>query len=192
MLWIKKEVDVGSKEEQEDVEDDPDEEDMDNANLENERERHWRMVFEDNDGGVDDANALLHAKMWDVYVNEKEKIFKCGYSVEVVGYDKKKFLCEVVDNNFVEDPTNHEEIGLQGFDFNFFDKDEEEVVREGSSEFLYLLMLIKLWSRNWNTQLKRINQKVDEENGKAFNKGNVNLLSRFRSYLWSWGVEAEG
>ena len=104
MLWIKKEVDVGSKEEQEDVEDDPDEEDMDNANLENERERHWRMVFEDNDGGVDDANALLHAKMWDVYVNEKEKIFKCGYSVEVVGYDKKKFLYEVVDNNFVEDP----------------------------------------------------------------------------------------
>ena len=23
---------------------------------------HWRMVFEDNDGGVDDEKALLHAK----------------------------------------------------------------------------------------------------------------------------------
>ena len=30
-----------------------------------------RMVFEDNDGGLDDKKALLHAKRWDVYVNEK-------------------------------------------------------------------------------------------------------------------------
>ena len=29
------------------------------------------MVFEDNDGGVDNAKELLHAKRWDVYVNEK-------------------------------------------------------------------------------------------------------------------------
>ena len=42
---------------------------MGGVNLDNERERHWRMVFEDNDGGVDYAKALLHAKMWDVYVN---------------------------------------------------------------------------------------------------------------------------
>ena len=43
------------------------------------------MVFEENNGGVDDAKALLHAKRWDIYVNEKEKIVKGGYSVEVVG-----------------------------------------------------------------------------------------------------------
>ena len=40
----------------------PDEEEMDNVNLDEERGRHWRMVFEDNGGGVDDAKALLHAK----------------------------------------------------------------------------------------------------------------------------------
>ena len=51
------------------MDDDTDEEDMDNVNLENDRERHWRMMFEDNDGGVDDTKALLHAKRWDVYVN---------------------------------------------------------------------------------------------------------------------------
>ena len=51
------------------MEDDTDEEDMDNVNLEKDRERHWRMMFEDNDGGVDDTKALLHAKRWDVYVN---------------------------------------------------------------------------------------------------------------------------
>ena len=50
-----------------DVEDDPDEEEMDNVNLDDEKERHWRMVFEDNDGGVDDEKALLHAKSWDAY-----------------------------------------------------------------------------------------------------------------------------
>ena len=53
------------------MEDDPDEEDMDNLNIDNKRESHWRIVFEDNDGGVDDKKAFLHAKRWDLYVNEK-------------------------------------------------------------------------------------------------------------------------
>ena len=29
-----------------------------------ERERHWRMVFEDNNGGVDGTKAFLHANKW--------------------------------------------------------------------------------------------------------------------------------
>ena len=64
-------------------------------------ERHWRMVFEDNDGGVDNAKALLHAKRWYLYLNEKEQLVKGGYSVEVFGHDKKKFLWEVVDDHVV-------------------------------------------------------------------------------------------
>ena len=48
------------------MEDDTDEEDTGNANLDNDMEPHWRTVFEDNDGGVDDAKELLHAKRWDV------------------------------------------------------------------------------------------------------------------------------
>ena len=47
----------------------------------------------------------------------------------VVGHDKKKFLWEVVENHVLEEPTDHEEIGLSGFDFNFFDQYEEGVVR---------------------------------------------------------------
>ena len=39
----------------------PDEEEMDDVNIDDEREHHWRMVFEDNEGGVDDKKALLHA-----------------------------------------------------------------------------------------------------------------------------------
>ena len=50
---------------------DPDEEEMDDVNSDNEMERHWRMVFEDNDRGVDDAKALLRAKRGGIYVNEK-------------------------------------------------------------------------------------------------------------------------
>ena len=34
-------------------------------------------------------------------------------------------------------------------------------------------MSIKIWPGNWKTQLKRMNQKVDEENGKALEKSNV-------------------
>ena len=71
MLRFKNEVGVDSKEDQAHVEDDPDEEEMGDVNLDDERECHWRMVFKENDGGVDDAKELIHAKRWDVYVNEK-------------------------------------------------------------------------------------------------------------------------
>ena len=61
-IRFKKEVSVDIKEEQADEEDNPDEEDMEDVNIDDERECHWRMVFEDNEGGVDDKKALLHAK----------------------------------------------------------------------------------------------------------------------------------
>ena len=54
------------------MEDDTDEEDMEYVNLDDKRERHWRMESKDNGGGVDDAKALLHAKIWDLCVNERE------------------------------------------------------------------------------------------------------------------------
>ena len=54
---------------------------------------------------------------------------KGKYSVEVVGHDKKNVLWEVVDDNVVEEPSDHKDIGLRGFDFNIFDEDEEGVVR---------------------------------------------------------------
>ena len=42
---------------------------MEDTKLENERESHWRMVLEDNDGDVDDNKALLNDNMWYVYAN---------------------------------------------------------------------------------------------------------------------------
>ena len=41
---------------------------------------------------MDDKKALLHAKRWDSYVNNKEQLVKGKYSVEVVGHDKNKML----------------------------------------------------------------------------------------------------
>ena len=70
LLKFKKEDGVDSKEDQEEVGNDPDEEEMDEVNIEDKRERHWRNVFEDNEGGVDYKKALLHAKRWGLYVNE--------------------------------------------------------------------------------------------------------------------------
>ena len=75
------------------------------------RERHWRNVFEENEWGVDEK-ALLHAKRWGLYLNEKGKLVKGKYLVEVVGNDKKKLLWEVVGDNVVEEPCDHEDIGL--------------------------------------------------------------------------------
>ena len=71
---------------------------------------------------------------------------------EVVGHDRKKVLWEVVDDHVVKEPTDNE-IGLQGFDFNYFDEEDNGVGREGYSEFPYLLMLIKIWPGNGKNQL---------------------------------------
>ena len=75
------------------------------------------MVFEDNGGGVGDKKVLLHAKRWDVYVNEKGNLIKGGYLVEVVGYDRKKVIWGVVEDHVVEEETVYDEIGLWGFVF---------------------------------------------------------------------------
>ena len=45
----------------------PGEEDIEDVVLDDERERHWRMVFEGKNGGVDGKKALLHTNMLDVY-----------------------------------------------------------------------------------------------------------------------------
>ena len=47
------------------MENDPDEEEMNDVNIYDNREHHWRDFFEDNEVCVDDKKALLHAKMWD-------------------------------------------------------------------------------------------------------------------------------
>ena len=45
--------------------------------------------------------------------------------MEVVGHDGKKVLWEVVGDNSGEEPTDHDDIELQGFDFNFFQRRRE-------------------------------------------------------------------
>ena len=42
-------------------------------------------------------------------------------------------LWEVVGDHVVEEPSDHEDIGLRGFDFNIIDEDKEGVARERCS-----------------------------------------------------------
>ena len=70
--WVKislnliKEDGVDNREDHVSVEPDTDDEEIKDVVLNDERERHWRMVFEDNKVGVDETKALLHARKWDV------------------------------------------------------------------------------------------------------------------------------
>ena len=41
---------------------DPDEEEIEDVVLGDERECHWHMIFEDNNGGVNRTKSILHAK----------------------------------------------------------------------------------------------------------------------------------
>ena len=60
--------------------------------------------------------------------------------------------------------------------FNFFDEYEQGIVREGLSEYPYLLMSMKLFPGGCKNQLERMNMKLDEDNGKA--AGMVNGRAR--------------
>ena len=44
---------------------------MEDKNLDNDMEHHWRMVFDDNSGGADNKKALIYPNRWDVYMNEE-------------------------------------------------------------------------------------------------------------------------
>ena len=61
---------------------------------------------------------------------------------------------------------------IRGFGFNCFGEGKKGVCREGSSEFPNLIMSIKLLPEDWKTRLKRMNQKLDEDNGKEISIGN--------------------
>ena len=45
---------------------------MDDMRLDYEREHHQSIIFEDNERGVDDEKAILHAKKWYFYMDEKQ------------------------------------------------------------------------------------------------------------------------
>ena len=95
------------------VKPDPDEEEIEDMVLNDERERNLRIIFEDNNGGVNGTKALLHAKKWDVCNLEKDVLVKGGYSVKVADKDGKEVIWEFFDNHVVEEGVEHEEIGLQ-------------------------------------------------------------------------------
>ena len=59
LLQFKTEDRIENKEEQTELENDPDEEEKDDINIDDERERHWKYVFEDNEGCVDEKALLL-------------------------------------------------------------------------------------------------------------------------------------
>ena len=61
ILQFKTENKIDNKEERMELEIYPDEEEKDDINIDDEREHHWIIVSEDNEGGVDEK-ALLHAK----------------------------------------------------------------------------------------------------------------------------------
>ena len=64
--------------------------------------------------------SLHHAKRWDVYNSEKGVLIKYGFYFEVTYKDRKKLIWEVVYDHVVEEGVEHEELGIQSFDFNLF------------------------------------------------------------------------
>ena len=81
LLNFNKEDGVNRKEDQVDAEKDHDEEEMEDTRLDEKIDHHCRMVFEENNGGVDDKKYILHAKRWGVYINDKKVLIKGGYYV---------------------------------------------------------------------------------------------------------------
>ena len=103
-----------------------------------------------------------------IFIHEQEKVLiKVGYYVEVLGYDGKKRIWEVVDDHFFEEGKEYDEIGIWRFDYNLFDKDEEGLTREVLSEYPYLITLTDLWPGYWKNKSERINMNAYKDNGKS-------------------------
>ena len=114
-------------------------------------------------------------------------LVKVEYLVEVDDKDGKKVIWDVFNNHVVEKGFEHEELGLQGFDFNLFDGEREGGVGDGLKDLPYLLMLMKLWPDDWEEQFDRTNKKLDDENGRWGTQENGRFwkLQRFsRNELW--------
>ena len=67
--------------------------------FDDERERHWGMIFDDNNGRVDGTNNLLHAKKWYVCNSQNAALVKVRYWVEVAEKDRNKVIWEVVNDH---------------------------------------------------------------------------------------------
>ena len=81
LIKFRKEYGVYSKQQKLDMDLYPDEEEMEDLILDDERQHHWRMVFKDNDGGVDDVKKIMHAKKQDFYINKNRVLINGEYSV---------------------------------------------------------------------------------------------------------------
>ena len=66
LLNFNKKNNVDRKEEEADMYLYPDEEEMEDVRLDNKRQHHLRIIFEENGGGVDNKKEILHVKWWDV------------------------------------------------------------------------------------------------------------------------------
>ena len=77
------------------------EEEMEDWILDNLIEHNWRVVFEDNGGGVENQKSILHAKRQVIYMNKKNYLLRVGISLSVS--DGKKVLWGVVYNYVVEE-----------------------------------------------------------------------------------------
>ena len=74
----------------------PNEQDMEYVKLDDERECHWGMGFEENYVGVYDQKVILHTNRCYVYMNKKEVLIKGGCFVKVSGSNRKKVIWIVV------------------------------------------------------------------------------------------------
>ena len=110
------------------VEPDPDEDEIEDVVLDDDIERHWRMVFYDNNRGLDGTKSLLHAKNWDVYNLKKGVLVKCGCLVEVADKERKKITLEFVDYHVVEEGVEHKELGIQGLILIYLNKIGRDVL----------------------------------------------------------------
>ena len=83
MLHFNNQGVVYRKEEQANMDPDPDEQETQGARIDNRRQHQQRMIFEDNGGWVENEKLILHDNMWYVYMNKKKALIKGSHSVEI-------------------------------------------------------------------------------------------------------------
>ena len=78
------------------MEADIDQDDTESTIIDNEIDFLWKVVFKDNQEGLDYEKFFLHPNNWCLYINQKLFLIKVGYYVELLVSYVKKFIWEVV------------------------------------------------------------------------------------------------
>jgi len=115
----------------------------------------------------------LSAQKWYVlYEGADDSVLHKTSDLEVVRRKDSIEWTIIDDPTVVNPPTEYDEVGLIGFDWNMFSDENIHVNSCRQYNFPFLTLLKHLWPGDYNTQIQNMNKFITKENKRRQEAGN--------------------